>query len=386
MQPYIATKRVSLPNYAKHTNMCIEHMRKITANDTHAHDDICFAAGTKIATIFGYKNIENINIMDWIITPFGLGKVTSCGLTKKDAIVITKFGLTATPGHKIFTNIGFRAIGIVGNNANIDLISLSGLLQWRYKKLLYSMPSLIDSWGREDIILAKQLKIKDERVLKDFMLQFGNFIAGKEYKKAILFTIEMAIMLITTIATWNVFQGNNILSSILQKGKVFQHLKSKRSIWKGLENKQNYGIGVMKEGHGIKKMLKVVYAKLESLIVWFVGKNLKHECQNQNIVVMNASNKMMLERQESDGKQKQSELLQDVYNLTVSGYGVYYANGVLVSNCDTLYDGVKLSLMDGVIQKMEIKEGEQHSSAVIRILSKQINKIQSIKSSRYDFH
>jgi hypothetical protein len=41
MQNYIATKRISLPRYGKHTKMCIEHMKKITANNSHRHDDIC---------------------------------------------------------------------------------------------------------------------------------------------------------------------------------------------------------------------------------------------------------------------------------------------------------------------------------------------------------
>lgn len=41
IQPYVARKLISLPEYGVHTDMCIEHMRKITANNTHAHDDIC---------------------------------------------------------------------------------------------------------------------------------------------------------------------------------------------------------------------------------------------------------------------------------------------------------------------------------------------------------
>ena len=40
IQPYIASKRVSLPAHAPHTEMCINHMKKITNNDSHAHDDI----------------------------------------------------------------------------------------------------------------------------------------------------------------------------------------------------------------------------------------------------------------------------------------------------------------------------------------------------------
>jgi predicted phage terminase large subunit-like protein len=39
-QPFIASKLVSLPAHAPHTQMCINHMKKITNNDSHAHDDI----------------------------------------------------------------------------------------------------------------------------------------------------------------------------------------------------------------------------------------------------------------------------------------------------------------------------------------------------------
>lgn len=52
-QTSIAEKRISLPSYAKHTKQCIEHMSKITANDTHRHDDLAdtLADAIKIALI-----------------------------------------------------------------------------------------------------------------------------------------------------------------------------------------------------------------------------------------------------------------------------------------------------------------------------------------------
>jgi predicted phage terminase large subunit-like protein len=40
IQPYIASKQVSLPAHGVHTEMCINHMKKITNNDSHGHDDI----------------------------------------------------------------------------------------------------------------------------------------------------------------------------------------------------------------------------------------------------------------------------------------------------------------------------------------------------------
>ena len=40
-QPYVAQRYISLPEHGRHTKMCIEHCRKITANDSHRYDDIC---------------------------------------------------------------------------------------------------------------------------------------------------------------------------------------------------------------------------------------------------------------------------------------------------------------------------------------------------------
>ena len=39
-QPYVAAKLISFTATAKHVDMCILHMSKITANDSHRHDDI----------------------------------------------------------------------------------------------------------------------------------------------------------------------------------------------------------------------------------------------------------------------------------------------------------------------------------------------------------
>ena len=39
-QPYVAERRISFTNHARHVKLCIEHMSKITANETHRWDDI----------------------------------------------------------------------------------------------------------------------------------------------------------------------------------------------------------------------------------------------------------------------------------------------------------------------------------------------------------
>lgn len=53
MQPYVASNLITLPVYGKHTAMCITHMSKITANNSHRFDDICDTASdaTEMALI-----------------------------------------------------------------------------------------------------------------------------------------------------------------------------------------------------------------------------------------------------------------------------------------------------------------------------------------------
>jgi predicted phage terminase large subunit-like protein len=52
-QPYVASKRISFTRDARHIERCINHMVKITANDSHRHDDIAdsMADAIRIALI-----------------------------------------------------------------------------------------------------------------------------------------------------------------------------------------------------------------------------------------------------------------------------------------------------------------------------------------------
>ena len=52
-QPFAASGQISVTQNSKHTSLVIDHMKKITANNTHRHDDICdtFADAVQIALI-----------------------------------------------------------------------------------------------------------------------------------------------------------------------------------------------------------------------------------------------------------------------------------------------------------------------------------------------
>lgn len=59
MQPYVAQQFISFSAYAAHYDECIKHMRRITANETHAHDDICDTAYDAIKFTFIDRTILN---------------------------------------------------------------------------------------------------------------------------------------------------------------------------------------------------------------------------------------------------------------------------------------------------------------------------------------
>lgn len=61
IQPYIASRSISLPTNGKHTELCLKHMAKITANDTHRHDDIADTLADAIRLALIEKTLYNMN-------------------------------------------------------------------------------------------------------------------------------------------------------------------------------------------------------------------------------------------------------------------------------------------------------------------------------------
>lgn len=55
---------------------------------SHSHDDSCFVAGTKVATIWGNKNIEDLKVGDLVITPWGLSPITRTTSRMKRSLII----------------------------------------------------------------------------------------------------------------------------------------------------------------------------------------------------------------------------------------------------------------------------------------------------------
>lgn len=327
------------------------------------HDDSCFEGNTLIATQFGYKKIKDIKIGDKVITPFGLRKVTSCGITGFKE-TINKFGLNVTPDHKVYNrykNI-FSPIDSFTTLNECDIISLGGLLKWK-KKLLNLMGKHIKEAQRADIILSTQQETKTENIANNYTELYGNTTMEK-YLKAIKYTIKIRILTIMTLATWSVFQLGNICRNMLKKiGKTKNIEKECQNLCKEIQkgNKNvKLGIKAKKEENGIENMQKEAYLKTnlkKKENVVGVEKNTLQEWQCQNIVQYNVKEKQsIIENQENalcveknfTQQEEVPKCVQEnvelkiknkkipVYNITVENAGCYYANGILVSNCDSL--------------------------------------------------
>lgn len=315
-----------------------------------SHDDGCFVKGTLIATKKGNMNIEELKIGDEVLTPFGFKKIINFG--SREAKVIHKYDLTGTEDHPIFTwKKGFVNLDALEYSMAPSNLNLMELLKWNYLKLLYLMEHNISSWDRKNIISASQIQMKDEKVLKDFMLRFGSFIIKGKLRKAISFIIKTAITLITVLKIWNVYRLKNMLKNIQQiQTKLKNH-------WKKQENQQKNGIDQTKEENGTLNMPKRFLKKSRLAIVnvldviRFISQNfLKDQCFVRHIAETDITLKQeKLQKKEpakfAENNLKQSntnkpehavKAVQTVYNLTVEEHGVYYANGLLVSNCDAL--------------------------------------------------
>ena len=329
----------------------------------NAHDDACLIEGTMVATLTGRKPIESIKKGERVFTPYGIRKVLWSGCTGEKE-VITNIGLTGTANHKIFNKkSGFINLDTFTGIAENDIISLGGLIKWKYKRLLYLMEQNTNLWGRESIILANQVQMKEEKILKDCMLQFGNIIMGKKFLKVFMFTIKMVILLITTLATWSVYQVGNMLRNTLTR------MTPSSKNFKRQDKKQlKSGIEVKKEGNGIQNMERMLLQALNQSksLAKSVEKYSKAKEHLQNIVQINVAKdgeanteelniqanvlcvEMNLKGQNINRPHQKEKHVQNfvqtdstiktekkkVYNLTVDKDHVYYANGLLVSNCD----------------------------------------------------
>ena len=334
---YVEAGQVLLPNdenYGFNPDI-LNECEAFTRDDTHLHDDVCLVAGTKILTLFGYKNIEEVKPDDIVYTPLGFSKVISSTCTGIKETV-KNIGLEGTKHHKVFCKYDdiFDELQNMTYN-KVSKLTIKDIMLWKKMKWLCLMENGIIVMGKQDIIHHAMTNAIKNRG-RDFTEMFGNFIAEKKYLRGIIFIILMGIELITTLIILNVLRQVNIIKNIVAGLRKYgKDQKCKKQAEKVEKNAKN-GTQVKRGQSGtlnIKKNILKPY-KLQKYAK-SVEKNLAHlKIKDIKFIVENAEINFLKE----NCVQKQK-----VYNIKTTK-GIYYANDIVVSNCDTLFMAIKEGL------------------------------------------
>lgn len=293
---------------------------------SHSHDDSCFVAGTKVATIWGNKNIEDLKVGDLVITPWGLSPITRT--TSRMKKVINNIGLTGTKDHKIYTTHDYS----FDNLENVDYsmvskLTIEELISWQIKSLYCSMAKNTTVTQRQDIMKIKAFLTEKEKQ-SGFIGLFMNFIREKKFLKAIIFITKMKIKIITTLAIWLLCHRANMLKFIAKELLRFgKGLKCKKQVNEG-EKKQKFGTLLKREENGILNIKKNTLPNFILLkYVPIAEEDLIPQTTTESRQYVDGVEISTL-KENYAGKPKKR-----VYNITVRA-GCYYANNILVSNCD----------------------------------------------------
>lgn len=288
---------------------------KVLDDPVKVNDHFCFSGNTDILMSDGStKKIKDIKIGDIVETENGKNRVVAKALTKRSAEVVeaqfsTGERLVATPDHPIYTNRG---------KVSLDAVRYDDIVKtWRTKQL-YSI--IKDITGTVNTIVQLGESLKEER---GYTVQSGS-ITMEKYQEDSLSIISTTIEETMRSLILRLKQCIAIYQTIKKKDSKIKKLEIRISnTLKELDLLQKSGIDQKKAESGMSLMEKS-HIKIEKhllRIVKFVEKSMKHINLNEADFVTKIVKLKHLEPE-------------DVYNLTVEVDHNYYANGVLVSNCD----------------------------------------------------
>lgn len=320
----------------------------------NVNDHFCFIAGTLIATPTGDVPIEKLLPGDAVLVPGGTATVLA-NSTRMDR-VIQNAGLVGTPDHPIFSDTWETLSSLSKHPYSLTMVSW---ITSRLQKLLYGMErNTSASWTRTDITYALNQKTKIGRALRDCMWIFGNFILDGHVLKAMSFITKMATLLTTTFLTWSAYRLANIARG------THSCTIGDRALRKP-EKPPRSGIVQMKVAHGIPFMVERLgrignplnalaeYAG-NALRLWpYVQLGLSTaptialsepslSNTEKQFSAWSAGIKKVFSNTRKRGLAPnaapifcESTKKAVVYNLKTTA-GVYFANKILVSNCDAL--------------------------------------------------
>lgn len=334
-----------------------EHMKKRLG-----HSPDCFIAGTMIRTSQGSVPIEQLQPGTLIETPMGLRTLLHVWKSQTRQLTHVHFSqgsfLIGKGKHTIFTwDSGWISLDALSLVNSIESDNVWRRLRWMSLRKLY-MPVKPFGFKHQVDIISQDGKMRP----KDFFIDASILNIMVRSLRAMLYIMLMGIGKITHGRIWWQCLVQHTLDIILQSDRAHRKgKKTKRAAWLLLKKQRKYGMLPQKDVLGIACTARQ-HGKIgcqRKLSVLSVAHHLRHffravrDFAHQRVRLARAIVGIKLQRGFAQNVARHLRITSIVnkrvvagsvvtvavpesilvYNLTLDGDNVYYANGILVANC-----------------------------------------------------
>lgn len=400
--------------YHKHTDKPYED--ELITFPRGRRDDRCPIGDTLIDTSTGYIPIRDVKKGDYVLTRLGYKKVLESGKTGHEK-VITRLGITATPDHPVYTEKGWISLADVRESDTIivckkQLLGM-GLSSEDIQNLNTETTGFItkeELKGEFHIYTEKFGKKKMGKFLKDFMFTTliitPSIIVSKIYNALVM---SNTTKFTKTSGSTKVNQKNGMSRKKVSSGektnqgeqKRKQHsytpvlsviknsriskilhlftvgLFAKLNIKKNYTNKKSEKPEKQKSRRTINSLSVKTAESLLEIVHGENTKSVKNAKKKGDISLdthqgLESSEKnnvtsavrllkvtvrdldSVLKNVPTNGRCLDKESVEDVYNLKVEDANEYFANGVLIHNCDAM--AIAVNMVDNTVDDTEHRQ------------------------------
>jgi predicted phage terminase large subunit-like protein len=318
------------------------------------HDDFCVDSESLVMMADGsQKRICDVRVGEMVTTPNGSRRVLAVhdnGIKEVWKIKAADKSLLITGNHEVFTQKGWvRVDSLTQAIHNLYVINSEGI--WDLQR------NLASSWRQLSSMVENTTATLRARILRTvdtslglgtgFIEMCGSFITAQS-QKGCTFTTSTATRPTTPLKTLNVLQEMPIGISTERSIQNEADQKGNLSILRPLDPKHQSGIGLKRAALGTESMLKNIWQKLGEF---------REAIHPSRLTAFGADVRCKLKAAES-GSAKRGARLQNqsfasakvvqntrtmrrVYDLTIEADHCYFANGILVHNCDAFSQAIR---------------------------------------------
>lgn len=340
----------------------------------------CFRDGTKIMTLMGEKNIEDITEMDYVLTRKGFKKVKHAWCNgERDCIEVNVEGskIICTPDHRFIDNFNneVEAQDLTKTTSLVKIdtkewqkwLDMSGELDESLTLLISMVSGITDtqilSLTEKGVITLAQMRTR--RKVIQLCTEICGLLSTVQFQKDMMCTTKTETVLTTLLRTLNLLRGENTLRSIggfslKQNGNKL--LKQLRKLKRSLLTYGKMNNTVNAEELSSRNLLRT---EVSNVSVNVVEKSLKRMLLELLTALINVREPLLTvvpEKHTEQGIESQEYVLSvekslkqtsipslkpahltvktsnvvgryTVYDIEVEDCHEFFANGVLVHNC-----------------------------------------------------